>query len=221
MILLLPRLLRLGLRLVFLVVAALVVYLVVSAVQVYQASTRDQAAPAQAIVVLGAAHDNGKPGADFAARLDHAYQLWQHGYASLLAVTGGRQPDENAAEGDVGRAYLVGKGIPAAEVVADDTGTDTWSSLASVAKHLEARGDTKVILVADPYLDARMAAIATQDGLQPLLSPTRTSPTTGASTVPDFAKESVALALGRIVGFSRLAGAGLAVAGNSAGPGPA
>ena len=213
MILFLPKLLRIGLRVLLLLLVALIVYLIVTAVQVYQASTRDEAAPAQAIVVLGAAQYNGRPSPDLAARLDHAFSLWQHGYAQLVALTGGRQPGDRFTEAEAGRTYLESKGIPAADLLADDTGSNSWQSLASVAGQLESRGDLKVILVSDPFHDARIAAMASELGLHGVVSPTRTSPIKGTSTLPYFAKETIAMAVGRVIGFSRLSGVSAPAAG--------
>jgi len=205
-ILLLPRLLWIGLRLFLLLLGAVVIYLAVTAVQVYQASTRDQAAPAQAIVVLGAAQYNGKPSPDLASRLDHAFQLWQRGYAPLVALTGGSQPGDSSTEAGAGQTYLEAKGVPAARLLTDETGSDSWQSLASVARKLEARGDLRVILVSDPFHDARIAAMASELGLHGVVSPTRTSPIKGTATIPYFAKETVAMAVGRIIGFAPLSG---------------
>src|SRR5215211_5067657 len=55
-------------------------------------SSIDQARPAGAIVVLGAAQYDGEPSPVLKARLDHALDLWRDGYADVLVVTGGRRP---------------------------------------------------------------------------------------------------------------------------------
>jgi len=195
---------RLVTRGVALVLAAAVAYLAVTAVQVYQAAGRDQAAPAQAIVVLGAAQYNGRPSADLTARLDHALDLWQRQYAPLIAVTGGRQPGDNYTEAGAGAVYLHEKGVPTGAILIDSTGTDTWQSLESAARLLKAGGSDRVILVSDPFHDARIAAMASQLGLHPLVSPTRTSPIRGTSTIPYYAKETFDMAVGRVVGYGRL-----------------
>ncbi len=56
-----------------------------------------------------------------------------------------------------------------------------------------------------PVID-RIAAMAGELGLHPLVSPTRTSPITGSHTVPYFAKETAEVAVGRVIGFARLSG---------------
>jgi uncharacterized SAM-binding protein YcdF (DUF218 family) len=204
-------LIRLFTRGLSLVIGGVIVYLVVTAVQVYQAAGKDQAAPAQAIVVLGAAQYNGRPSGDLAARLDHAFDLWKRQYAPVVAVTGGKQPGDNYTEAGAGAVYLHEKGVPNSALLIDSTGADTWQSLASVAAELKARGWIEVILVSDPFHDARVAAMASDLGLKPLVSPTRTSPIRGTSTIPYYAKETVDVAVGRVLGYGRLSGARSAV----------
>ena len=47
-------------------------------------------------------------------------------------------------------------------------------------------------------------AIASSVGLTPHPTPTQTSPINGISAVPYYAKETVGVALGRIIGFDNL-----------------
>jgi uncharacterized SAM-binding protein YcdF (DUF218 family) len=61
-----------------------------------------------------------------------------------------------------------------------------------------------VILVSDPYHSYRIAAIAKSLGLRPHVSPTRTSPVHGMAEFKALARETVAVAVGRIVGWQRL-----------------
>ncbi len=69
---------------------------------------------------------------------------------------------------------------------------------------LLAHGDSTVLMVTDPFHEDRSLAIASDLGLVPYPTPTRTSPIKGCSTVPYYAKETVGVALGRIIGFNRL-----------------
>lgn len=206
MILLLPRLIRLGVKLVMLPVVVALVYLAATAVQVYQASLRDQAAPAQAILVLGAAQYDGRPSPDLVARLDHAYDLWQRGYAKVIALTGGGRPGDRFTEAQAGQSYLAGRGVPGSDIVVNDAGSDSWLSMVGAAEQLRKLHDTRVILVSDPFHNARVAGMASALSLDGLVSPTRTSPIRGTATIPYFAKEAAAVAVGRVVGYPRLSG---------------
>ncbi|HET9731935.1 MAG TPA: YdcF family protein [Acidimicrobiales bacterium] len=197
---------RLAFKIIGLLITAGIVYLAVTAAQVYLASRKNQVAAAQAIVVLGAAQYDGRPSPDLASRLDHALDLWRSHLAPIIAVTGGREPGDAYTEAGAGSAYLEAKGVPASDIIAEETGSNSWESLAAVARTLTAKGLTRVLLVSDPFHDARIAAMSSELGLQPLVSPTRTSPIQGTAVIPYFARETVAVAAGRIIGFAHLSG---------------
>src|SRR3954467_9734877 len=78
-----------------------------SAAAVLVWSSRDEARPAQAIVVLGAAQYAGKPSPVLRARLDHALDLWNRHLASLLILTGGTGIGDTTSEAAVGRNYAM------------------------------------------------------------------------------------------------------------------
>ncbi len=196
---------RLVTRLVALLVVATVVYVGVTAVQVWLAARRDEARPSQAIVVLGSAEYNGVPSPDLAARLSHALALWRQGLAPTVVVTGGGEPGDRSTEARASAAYLEDHGVPADSVV-EVGGRSTWQSLSEAAAVLERRGDTRVLLVSDPFHSARIGDISASVGLTAYTSPTRTSPITGVATIPYYAKETLGVAIGRIIGFSRLSG---------------
>src|SRR5215210_7062902 len=56
--------------------------------RVWSQGERDDRRPADAIVVLGAAQYDGRPSPLFAARLDHAVELYRSGVAPRLILTG-------------------------------------------------------------------------------------------------------------------------------------
>ena len=55
---------------------SLVVYIAYVSVRIEQQSTRDEAQPADVILVLGAAEYRGRPSPVLRARLDHALELY-------------------------------------------------------------------------------------------------------------------------------------------------
>ncbi|MGH3850730.1 MAG: hypothetical protein ACRDRT_13675, partial [Pseudonocardiaceae bacterium] len=58
-----------------------------------------------------------------------------------------------------------------------------------------------VLLVSDPYHDARIALMSRQLGLTAFVSPTRTSPIQGSAVFPYYAKETAEVSIGRVIGF--------------------
>lgn len=148
----------------------------VSLAEVVRASRRDAAAPADAIVVLGAAQYNGRPSPVFRARLDHAYGLFRRGLAPQLLVTGGVGFGDTVSEAVVGRRYLVAAGAAPAAVTAVPTGRSTEPSLRAAAAWIRAHGGRRTILVSDGFHMLRLCLMAGRLGLKPLGSPARLSP---------------------------------------------
>ena len=197
---------RLIRRVVGFLVGVTLVYLAVTFIQVWLASRRDEARPAQAIVVLGAAQYNGRPSPVLRARLDHAASLYRRGLADVVVVTGGKQPGDRFTEASASADYLAGKGIPQEKVLREVDGRNSWQSLAASAAFLKRDGRHSVLLVSDPFHAARISAMASELGLDAHVSPTRTSPIGGASRWRHMGKETLEMAVGRIVGFRRLVG---------------
>lgn len=160
-------------------VAAVVVFLLAwsaSFLAVVLASRRDAAAPADAIVVLGAAQYNGHPSPVLRARLEHARSLYARGLAPLVIVTGGVGERDTVSEAAVGQRYLRARGLPDSAVLAEDAGNSTEPSVRAATRVIAARGGVRAILVSDGFHQLRLAIIARRLGLVPLGSPARTSP---------------------------------------------
>lgn len=185
--------------------AVVAVYLGVTFAQVWWAARHDQARPAQAIVVFGTAQYNGKPSPVLAARLDHAVELYRRKLAPVIVVTGGNQPGDRFTEASASADYLLKRGVPDADVLREVSGTSSWQSLAAAANFLDERGIMEVLLVSDPFHSLRIRAMASELGLDGHSSPTRTSPIHGVTEAEYMARETVAVAVGRIVGFRRQA----------------
>jgi uncharacterized SAM-binding protein YcdF (DUF218 family) len=139
-------------------------------------SSRDEARPAQAIVVLGAAQYAGKPSPVLRARLDHALELWNRHLASLLILTGGTGEGDTTSEAAVGRTYVRRHGVPDSVIVEENAGRTTSESMRAVAGMLEVRGLQTALLVSDPFHMLRLRILARRFGFTPYTSPTRTSP---------------------------------------------
>jgi len=76
--------------------------------QIHSVANHDEAAPADAIAVFGAAEYSGHPSPTFHARLDHAVDLYREQIAPLvITLGGGNDKDSGNTEGGVGRDYLL------------------------------------------------------------------------------------------------------------------
>ena len=186
-------------------VAAVVLYLVVTFVQVWRAANDDQARQAEAIVVFGTAQYDGVPSPVLAARLDHAIELYPRDLAPVNVVPGGTQPGDQFTEATASANYLIQRGVPDDDVLREVSGTSSWQSLASVANFLGDRSIREVLLVSDPFHSLRIQAMASELGLDGHPSPTPTSPIRGMCEALYMARETVAVAVGRVIGFRRQA----------------
>ncbi len=109
------------------VVAAIAVLTVVTFCQVWWVGREDHRPTSDTLVVLGASQYNGRPSAVFAARLDHALELYRQGVAPNVITIGGKQPGDRYTEAEAGAAYLRRRGIPADRVIVIPGGARTPS----------------------------------------------------------------------------------------------
>ena len=179
-------------------------YYCVNLFQVWSVGNSDQARPVDAIVVLGAAQYDGRPSPQLRARLDHVVELWKLGVAPLVVVTGGNQPGDRFTEASASAAYLSQHGVASAAILQENRSHSSWESLAGVARLLNERDASRVLLVSDPFHSLRIRLVAQELGLTAYVSPTRTSPVRGATAVIKELKEAVGVSLGRVIGFKRL-----------------
>src|SRR6476620_2268123 len=149
---------------------------IISAAAVMVWSSRDEARPANAIVVLGAAQYAGKPSPVLRARLDHALDLWHKRLGQLLILTGGTGEGDTTSEAAVGRTYAIKHGVPDTVILMETEGRTTSESMRAVAGMLEARGLQTALLVSDPFHMLRLRILARRFGFTPYTSPTQTSP---------------------------------------------
>jgi uncharacterized SAM-binding protein YcdF (DUF218 family) len=130
----------------------------------------DQAAPADAIAVFGAAEYDGRPSPVFRARLDHAASLYKHGIAPLVVALGGDGGDQ-FSEGGVGRSYLMGVGVPESAIIAETKSRSTAEAARRLAVIARTNQFRKLVVVSDETHLFRIHAICAADGLDVLVSP--------------------------------------------------
>ena len=146
------------------------------AIEIERQSTREEARPADVILVLGAAEYSGYPSPVLKARLDHALELYHRKMAPSIMTTGGAGGDPVYTEGEVGRAYLSAKGVPSEAIVVEKEGESTVASTALAAEIMRRMGLTSVIVVSDGYHIYRVKKILEFRGLKAYGSPRREHP---------------------------------------------
>ena len=151
-------------------------------VQIENYAGQDQAAPADAIGVLGAAEYDGRPSPVYRARLDHALALFNRGIAPLIITLGGSGGDQYN-EGAVGREYLMGMGVPESAIIAETESRNTEESARRIAVIARANGLRRLVIVSDGTHLFRIHEICAADGLDVLTSPRPRLPVEGGTDV--------------------------------------
>ncbi len=113
-------------------------------------------------LILGAGlNDDGTPTPFLAARLDRAMELYRTGRTKVLLVSGdNREPDHD--EPTAMRDYLVAHGIPAAHIVRDFAGRDSYDSCVRARRVF---GVERLIVVGQSYHLPRAIAICRAVGV--------------------------------------------------------
>jgi len=144
--------------------------------EIREQSQVDEARPADAIIVLGAAEYRGKPSPVLEARLNHALLLYLQGKAPYILTTGGAGGDPLFTEGGVGRAYLAAHGVPPEDIIVENEGESTVESVVTVGEIMQRMGLHSCVVVSDGYHIYRVKKMLEARGLKVYGSPRPSGP---------------------------------------------
>ena len=134
---------------------------------------RDEAGPADAIIVLGAAAYDAVPSPVFRARIEHGLDLYRSGHAGVLIFTGGYGGGgARFAESQVARRYAMREGIPESAILIESSSQTTYQNLFQARQLMLDHGLQRAIVVSDPLHMARALRLCRRLGIQALGSPT-------------------------------------------------
>ena len=141
--------------------------------QIRDYALHDEARPADAIAVFGAAEYDGRPSPVLRARLDHGLALYREKLAPLIITLGGGDPGEQHSEGGVGEDYLVAHGVPESAIVAETRSRDSRESVERLAAIARANQLHRIVVVSDGTHLFRIHALCVAAGLTVYTSPRR------------------------------------------------
>jgi uncharacterized SAM-binding protein YcdF (DUF218 family) len=137
---------------------------------------RDDAAPADAIIVLGAAAYDAKPSPVFEERIRHGIDLYKRGLAPTLIFTGGYGgTGARFSESQVARRYALRQGVPDKAILIESLSRNTHDNLRQARVLMQQHKLHSVIIVSDPLHMARALRISRDLGIRSVGSPTPTS----------------------------------------------
>ena len=139
--------------------------------EVLGVARQDERAPADAILVVGRALRRNAVTPVFAARLQHAADLFAAGFAPHIVVAGGLTGDATRTEAAAGREHLLGLGVPADAIVTEDRSRHTLENLVHIRQTVREHGWRRLLAVSDALHLARVRALARGLGLDVRCSP--------------------------------------------------
>lgn len=157
--------------LVALLAVAFFSWLAMLCVEIVRAGKTQNLHSADVIVVFGAAEYVGHPSPVYRARLDHAYDLFERGLAPAVITTGGSGGDPSFSEGGVGHDYLMHRGIPDANLIAETQGSDTAQSAERVATIMRVNHMQTCLAVSDAYHVFRIRKLLEKHGIKVYVAP--------------------------------------------------
>jgi uncharacterized SAM-binding protein YcdF (DUF218 family) len=132
----------------------------------------DNAQPADAIAVFGAAEYAGRPSPVLHARLDKVVSLYDQGMAPVIVTLGGgSDKDSGKTEAGVGRDYLLANGVPFDKIIAETKSLDTEEQVNRLANIAKREGFHHIIVVSDGTHLFRIALLCRRAGLEVYTSP--------------------------------------------------
>ena len=171
--------------------AAVLLYSLFCAFSIVRYAKRDDRAPADCIIVLGAGTNGTTPNAVFRERLHHAVTLYEAGLSDTILLTGGYSPGNEQSDAYIAGQYLQSLGIPADAILLEERSTITQENLEFAKEIMENEDLSTCILVSDPLHMKRSMLMAKDYEIEAVSSPTPTTRyKTWRSKLPFLARET-------------------------------
>ena len=167
---------RTALRVVAAIVLLVALVVVGVGARIWWVARGDDRRHSDALLVLGASQYNGRPSPVYEARLAHALDLWRDHVSTHVVTVGGGQPGDRTTEAASGKVWLVDHGVPADDVVAVPSGSDTLESVRDAKRAMSDHGWRTAVVVTDPWHSFRARSMADDAGIDAVTSPARSGP---------------------------------------------
>jgi len=128
---------------------------------------------ADAIVVMGAAQLDGRPGDVLKARLEESVRIYKKDLAPRIYTLGSGAPGDRFTEAAAGKRWLTSQGIKKSAIISIPQGRDSYSSITALAKKVNQTKIRDIIIVTDPYHCLRSTTMANDQGFVATCSPTQ------------------------------------------------
>lgn len=158
--------------LTFILIVALAIPTIALA-RIWYVANNETIRKADAIVVMGAAQLDGRPGSVLEARLREAIRIHEKDFAERVFTLGEGAPGDRFTEAGAAREWLARNGIAWKELTAIKIGKDSFTSIEALANNIDKQKYQSIIIVTDPYHCLRSITIARDFGFDATCSPVR------------------------------------------------
>ena len=132
---------------------------------------------ADAIVVMGAAQLDGRPGEVLTARLKETARIYNNNFAPKIYTLGAGAPGDRFTEARAGRNWLIKNKISKSAVIEVPYGRDSFRSIKAFSKKIKSskmQNEVRdIVIVTDPYHCLRSMTMANDQGFIATCSPTK------------------------------------------------
>ena len=172
------------------VILMVIVYIVINVAGICIYSTKDEKCKADVAIVLGAAAYEGEVSPVYRERINHGITLYKEGYVEKIIVTGGIGEGNDKSDAYYAKKYAIQMGVPADDILTEDTSTITEENLENAKVIMEQKGYETAIIVSDPLHMKRAMLLAKYAGIEGYSSPTPTTRYQSLKTkIPFVARE--------------------------------
>ena len=171
--------------------ATVTLYSLFCAFSIVRYAERDESAPADCIIVLGAGTNGRTPNPVFRERLHHAVTLYENGYSDVILLTGGYSPGNAYSDAAIAGQYLMELGIPEDAILLEEKSTITQENLEYAKEIMDLHDFSTAIIISDPLHMKRSMMMAKDYEIDALPSPTPTTRyQTWRTKLPFLARET-------------------------------
>lgn len=144
-------------------------------------------------IVLGAGLDKEKPSQILEMRLDTAYDWYMEDTSRIIVTSGGQGDDEIMPEAEAMRNYLIAKGVPSDNILAECNSTTTYENFEyskELLKENNIAEDTTIVIITNNFHCFRATGYAKITGLGSVKNLAAPTPVPGI--IPNYLRESLA-----------------------------
>lgn len=110
------------------------------------------------------------------ARVNQAVSLYKNHYAPKILMSGGTDKEDNINEAETMKKIAIEAGVPEADILMEKEATSTYENFAFSQKIINESAFHSVIIVTEPYHNARAELVASKLYYKNSLSPASNSP---------------------------------------------